>query len=535
MQPAQEWERLATKLLKGRSIDSLSKRLLSGLNSDVVYTSRPSDFKTVVRKSERWDRLSCQGRVGGRFQKDVAWLQTNPSSTLSRLFMADDIGAVDADRIEILDVTLEQALQTLLHLGGSVLGGSVLGGSVLHLDVFTFGIHDDLTVNQIENATNMLSAQQGNHPLTIDASVIHDLGASASEELLWVLSSLAQLYRCGVVDWSTVWIQLSLDVDIFENVVKVRSLKQLMQGLRTQLKDVTGMPYISGETSLRMCSRVDQQNNMLRALYASIAGIWGGVDGLMIHGYDSITEISEQASRVAHNIHAVLEEESGLANWNDPLHGAYQIETQTEQLCTHVWQRFCQREEQGGMISDLSSGFWRDTLRDIQEKRCLEIASQRRLITGVTAFANVADRVGEQWIKGASTRFVRDTQAIEQIRATAERYAEVVVKVYCLGELAHYKPRLEFFQQFLAVVGWSAVQVETMSELNGDVVCLVGTEDAYADNIQLLQQFVRCGGETLLVGHGPQSEPAYHLIHKKTNIVETWNRILMSLPKRGEK
>lgn len=525
MQPAQEWERLATKLLKGRSIDSLSKRLLSGLNTDVVYASRPSHIKTVTRQRQQWDRLSCQGRVGGRFQKDVPWLQTNPSSTLSRVFTADDISGVNAERIEILDTTLELALKSIKHLDESV----------LHLDVCTFGIHDDLNANEMENAINTLSIQQGSRPLTIDASVIHDLGGSATEEILWVLSSLVQFYRCGIVDWSTVWVQLSLDVDIFENVVKVRSLKQLIQGLSTQLKDVSGLPYISGETSLRMFSRVDQQNNMLRALYASIAGIWGGLDGLMIHGYDTFTDSSEQASRVAHNIHAILEEESGLANWNDPLHGAYQVETQTEQLCTSVWQLFCQREEQGGMMADLSSGFWRNRLGDLQDQRCKEIASQRRPITGVTAFANVEDRVGEQWLEGASTRFVRDTQAIEKIRAVAEQHSDVVVQVYCLGRLAAYKPRLEFLQQFLAVVGWSAVQVADFSDVKGDVVCLVGTEEAYAEHHALLQQFASYPGESLLVGQGPQSEPAYHLIHKKTNLVETWERILASLSNRGVK
>ena len=65
-----------------------------------------------------------------------------------------------------------------------------------------------------------------------------------------------------------------------------------------------------------MRSQTDEHNNMLRGLYAAVGAVWGGVDGLIIHGYDALSA-TKHGHRIAQNMHAVLKEESGLDGWRE--------------------------------------------------------------------------------------------------------------------------------------------------------------------------------------------------------------------------
>ena len=197
-----------------------------------------------------------------------------------------------------------------------------------------------------------------------------------------------------------------------------------------------------------------------------------------------LTNSSPQAHRIAQNVHRVLDEESGLGNWLDPMFGGYEVETQTQVLCEQVWSEFCTLEEAGGILNLLSGDDWLNRLTRVQSERHRLIATQQRSITGVTAFADANEDIGNDWLNHIQSQFVRDAQPIEQLRAIAEQMSEVKIQVYCLGTLSEYKPRLDFLQQWLAVVGWKAEIVDHVSELNGELRCVVGTEVMYKQDLE---------------------------------------------------
>lgn len=107
-QEHQEWERLALKLLKGKSISSLNKTLLSGLTTKVVYASRPTVTRSVYRQNERWQDVVVSGRIDGRFQHERRWLEQSSDGLGIVRMLADDRSKVkSASRIEVLDMKLE--------------------------------------------------------------------------------------------------------------------------------------------------------------------------------------------------------------------------------------------------------------------------------------------------------------------------------------------------------------------------------------------------------------------------------------------
>ena len=141
---------------------------------------------------------------------------------------------------------------------------------------------------------------------------------------------------------------------------------------------------------LKMFAKTDEQNNMLRGLYAAVGAVWGGADGLIIHGYD-VLSIVRTWHRITQNMHAVLKEESGLDGWCDPLFGSYQVEQQTQQLCAQVWTEFVSCSEEG-LLTLIEDGFT-ERLSKLRRKQQDAIAStQRERMTGVTAFANPTER-----------------------------------------------------------------------------------------------------------------------------------------------
>ena len=518
------WEKAALKLLKGKPLSSLTKVDLSGLETNVLYADRPTQYTTSTRRQESWSAVGLQGRVAGRFDTATKWT-SGLKPTITRLYKTDDVSKFTG-RVEIVGAQLEELID---HLQGDFNG-------ILHSDPFARWLIDGTDNSAETKLTTLLDAlqrQNGDHPFTIDTSVVFELGGTAKEELLWALLSLLEYANRGV-SWGAIWLHVSADSSIVQTVVKFKALRQMMHGLSTQLNLEGEYPNVCAETSMRMFSRADEHNNMLRGLYAAVGAVWGGCDGLVIHGFDTLTGASEHAHRIAQNMHAVLKEESGLDNWIDPLFGSYQIESQTHALCTQVWTEFVSRSE-GGLHGLLKDGF----LERLQHLRIAKqdiLAKQRASVTGVTAFADPAERLGTDWLTSTSRHFVRDVQQIEILRAKFESLPSLSVQIVCLGTLIDCKIRLEYLQQLLATVGLHGVLVEQWDS-SASIRCLVGTDDAYESKPQEILDSLLVSGisPVWIVGRlSPESTFSQHVtsIYKGVHMFERWGEVLRSIDKR---
>lgn len=515
------WENAALKLLKGKPLSSLTKIGLSGLKTNVLYADRPAQYTTSASGTQTWSAIEVQGRVAGRFQMDASWT-AGLKPTFTRLYHTDTVSQLNG-RVEVLGAEFDGIVGRLQQKGDEV----------FHVDPFVLellGKISDDSEDNLETLLALLQSQDGAHPLTIDASVIFELGGTAKEELLWALLSLLQYAKRGV-SWSTIWLHFSADASIMQTVVKFRALRQMIHGLATQLNIDVEYPYICAETSLRIFSRADEHNNMLRGLYASVGAVWGGVDGLIIHGYDVLSSSSEHAHRIAQNMHAVLKEESGLDNWMDPLFGSYQIESQTHELCTLVWSEFVEHSE-GGIRRLIQSGFLQ-RLHQLRRVKHTSLAVQKSSVTGVTAFANPTEQLGTEWVTTVSSIFIRDVQQIEILRAQFESVGPMSVQIVCLGTSVECKPRLEYLQQQLSTVGMHGETVQNWND-SASLRCLVGTDKAYATQAQSILDNVQTSGTApiWIVGRPFQDSRLLEVltpIYKGVNMIERWSEVLKSV------
>lgn len=514
-----EWEAAALKLLKGKPLSSLTKSALSGLTTEVMYSERPDAYDTVHRKKNTWGSVELQGRVAGRFQSDSSFTDGGGNGIL-RLYVEDAV-PLTAERVEVVGMSVEQHIEMMQRNPAYVLHADPFALLLGHNAPHNLQASQTLMEEMIVQSQRKLHT----HPFTIDASMVFDLGGSAKEELLWVLMSLVEYSKRGV-DWSTIWVHCSTSASIMEMVVKFRTLRRLIKGLAQQLGHESQMPYICAETSIRTFSRADEHNNMLRALYASVGAVWGGVDGLIIHGYDVLTSATEHAHRISHNMHNVLKEESGLDKWLDPLFGSYQIEQQTEDFCALVWSEFASLEETGGLLTAIEGGFQQrlQTL-NIQRRELIDTGSMS--MTGVTVFANPMERLGTEWITAASDVFERDSARLEIVRARLEAFPAVNVQIKCFGTLVSYKARLEYIQQLLATVGLVG-EVVSEFDASASICCIVGSSESYADELSsILSEKVH--QPTWVVGQIPDAlaaEFSVQMVYKGINTLRLWTELL---------
>src|SRR5207249_5723191 len=98
----------------------------------------------------------------------------------------------------------------------------------------------------------------------------------------------------------------------------------------------------------------------------------------------------------------VLAHETGVTNTVDPLGGGYFVETLTRQMRQEARKYFQQIEDLGGMIAALEAGFFRRAIADAAFAYQREVDAKRKLIVGVSAYA-------EPEQKPLETREVDDT------------------------------------------------------------------------------------------------------------------------------
>jgi methylmalonyl-CoA mutase len=141
-----------------------------------------------------------------------------------------------------------------------------------------------------------------------------------------------------------------------------------------------------------MLTRRDPWNNILRATLACFAAGVGGADAITVAPFDAaIGQPDQLARRVARNVHALLVDESHVAQVIDPAGGAWYVEDFTEQLAARAWAWFQDIERVGGLRAALASGFIASELAASRTARRDALARRREAVTGVSEFPLVGE------------------------------------------------------------------------------------------------------------------------------------------------
>ena len=339
--------------------------------------------------------------------------------------------------------------------------------------------------------------QRGVLAFVVDATAVHDRGASDVQELAWSLAAGAAYLRAltgagmsvdeaaGLVEF-----RYAATDEQFATIAKLRAARRLWARV-LELSSAQGREQRQHVvTSRPMMSKYDPWVNMLRTTVAAFAAGVGGADSVTVLPFDSpLGRPDAFGRRIARNTSHLLIDESHVAHVADPAGGAYAVEKLTDDLAIAAWELFGRLEEG----ADLEAA-----IAETVARRDAAVAKRKRPITGLTEFPNLGETLPERDPAGADTTR-RYGAAFEALR---DEPPAARVFLATLGTVAQHTARATFASNLLAA-GGIAVDVagptqgvdDLVAAYDGQaVVCLAGADATYAEWGQAAAEALREAG-----------------------------------------
>lgn len=319
----------------------------------------------------------------------------------------------------------------------------------------------------------------------VDATAVHDRGASDVQELAWSIATGAAYLRtladadvpveqaAGLVEF-----RYAATDEQFPTIAKLRAARRLWARVLelSGSEDVPQRQHVV--TSRPMMTRYDPYVNVLRTTVAAFAAGVGGADSVTVLPFDSALGRPEQLGRrIARNISHLLIDEAHVAHVADPAGGAYAVEKLTDDLALAAWELFGRLDEGESLDAAIA-----ETLAE----REAEVARRRRPITGLSEFPNAAEVLPQRAAYDVWDGVRPYGAAFEALR---DDPAPSPVFLATLGAIATHTARATFATNLFAaggigveVAGATAGAGEVVAAYAGQpVVCLAGSDATYAE------------------------------------------------------
>lgn len=446
------WRGLVERALKGASAERLARRTRDGIEIRTLYTraeAGPLGAAAGLPGAAPFVRGARAATAAASGGWDIRQRIAHPDpATANRLALADleggatsltlrideaatCAGAAAPDGVVLLDLDdLDRALGgVLLDLAPVALdaGGRSAEAGALLLALFERRGHAPGSVRAELGADPLGAALRGSDlepegalaraatlahlaadrwpgvaTLRADGRPWHAAGASEAQELAAVLATavhyLRALEAAGLEPGTgagQITFTLAVDADFFLGVAKLRALRRLWGRVleASGVADAARGMVLHAETATLMGTRRDPWSNMLRATVACAAAVAGGADGATVLPFDhALGPPSPLARRVARNTQLVLVEEGNLHRVADPAGGAWYVESLTRDLAGQAWDRFRAIEAEGGMLAALRAGAPQTRVAATWAARARDLATRKEPVTGVSEFADPAER-----------------------------------------------------------------------------------------------------------------------------------------------
>ncbi len=561
------WIELATKALKGGSLEKLTSRTLDGIDISPLYVDPGTVDGSGLPGEAPFTRGSTAvGRT--HLSWDIRQLHNDPDLARANTSVLNDLerGAtsllLDLDRLGVetsgdLSSLLESVFLDLagVHLRPSVASlrgardlvelwsangiapSSCLGG--LGIDPLAVASR----TGSVPAVDDVVAAMQLGEPypnvsaLCVDSSVYADAGASDAQEIAYSLATAVAYLRAldseGVdIDrsCSTITFTYSLGADQFAGIGKLRAARKCW----ARVAEASGAsPEACGQqqhavTGTSMLTTRDPWVNLLRATIASFAAAIGGAQAITTQPFDAAIGVSDEfARRIARNTQLLLLEESNLARVVDPAGGSWFVEKLTDDLSTKAWSLFQAIEAAGGMAAAVTSGLVADQIATVADQRAAQVATRKQGVTGVTEFPNIDEEQlqRERWTTAshdAGLPVRRIAEPFETLRDAADAAnPRPTVFLANMGPVAAHTARATYAQNFFEVGGIAAPGndgFETPAEAaegfaaSGARIAVICSSDAlYADLAgPTAEALVAAGAERVaLAGRPGDNETAF--------------------------
>jgi methylmalonyl-CoA mutase len=504
------WQKLATTTLDGISVTPLGTPALTqdlsdgGLPGQAPFTRG----STAARELDGWDvRAWFADPDIERTAKDVV---TDLENGVNSLWLSVGGGAIPVEALPTilepvfldlaavaLDAPTEpvdaaRALAAVINDKAiAAAPGTSFGADPLGATIRGHGVTDLGVVAEVASLAQPL----GVRAVTVDATAVHDAGASDVQELAYSLAAGVTYLRALVdaghdVDAAAALIDFRYAAtdEQFPTIAKLRAARRLWHRV-AELSGVT--TAAAGQlqhavTSRPMMAKYDPYVNMLRTTVAAFSAGVGGAASVTVLPFDEPLGLPEAFSRrIARNTSSLLISESHVAAVADPAGGAHAVEKLTDDLARAAWALFGQIEGKGGLVASLD--FLRAAIAETVSARALDIAKRKRPITGVSEFPNLHEELPERRPYGHPLDVHRYAGEYEALR---DDPASTPVFLASMGTVAAYTARGTFAANLLASGGIETVVagpnegvddvVKAYDEARRPaIVCLVGNDKAY--------------------------------------------------------
>jgi len=259
----------------------------------------------------------------------------------------------------------------------------------------------------------------------INAYALQAAGANIQDQLAYALSDGHEVFLALVAQgipadtaYQQIHFSFGIGANYLNEISKIRAFRSCWSQLITAY-----LPSINLETKITAQighlnkSLADPHTNLLRQTTEALSAVSGGVDILVIHPYDSLSEngSSKLAERMARNIPLILQEESYLNAVVDPLGGSYVIDDLTHQIQASAWKRFLELDSLGGIRTKHALENLQQTVQETAAKRLQAVETKTATYIGINTYMNptpqAVKRVQEESLLGFKKIYLEDYSA----------------------------------------------------------------------------------------------------------------------------
>jgi len=367
-------------------------------------------------------------------------------------------------------------------------------------------------LNEIDAFVKGVKAKAPNMvPVTVRASVYHEAGGSAVQELAFAIAEGAE-YIAKLGTDVPVEFEYAVGSSFFVEIAKLRAARLLWANVLTAFGAAPekASSKIRAKTSLWNKTVFDPYVNMLRATTEAMSAAIGGADSVTVTPFDATFKASDEFSeRIARNVQNVLREESYIGKVKDIAGGSYFVETLTDALAQEAWKLFQKVEAAGGMLKAIEAGIVKEEIDAVKKTKDTFVGQRRQNILGTNQYPNqketMLDKVvlskptptslkvkGEGGVAVATIAPYRAAEAYEKIRLATEKSSKKpVIYLLTIGHRAMRKARAGFASNFFACAGFEIVEgpgtleleaaVKEAVKANAGVIVLCSSDDEYAE------------------------------------------------------
>lgn len=523
----EQWLKAAEKSLKGKSVTRVLSKQTDNDFDLVAYCTKPmvGPLGNVISEARPWDvrqrvvasdaaiankhilehleggatSIILGDALKGNANLSVDWLNRALEGVhLNMIRLCVDNGPAFYEGVGVLEKTLREmgeVHRSRVHYMADPISLIAAQGA---LDVS----EDELQAMIGHMGVFAAESQVRTQVMNVGTAVFRNAGASEAQELALALAS-GVYYLRGLESKGMSLLEaarqisftLTADTHFVLNTSKFRAMRLMWMAVLKACNVHKPLMSLGAETSSRMLSRRDPWVNILRTTVAAFTAGIGGADTITISPYtQALGGETNEARRIARNLHILLQDESYLSLVADPAAGARSFGTITNALVDEAWELFQSIEAKGGILALMKSGDIQKDIAAIWDEKQQRIAIRREPITGVSEFPNIHEKLpavdAAEIITASPVLFADDfagstlagkyqpsrkekivvdalpqhalDEDFEMLRARADIYIERTgsrPKVYLanIGPVSRHIVRSNFIKNFVETAGFEAV------------------------------------------------------------------------------